>query len=253
MASPAQPPGTLPPGMQKVSKTLFTYAQALQELQRQEGKNAKWSKLLKAVRSGPDGAGPAMLQCKCCGKQLSAANPHDTMQRHQGACKPPAAAAAGADGSATPSGHAEAGPSFTPASTSASHAARGQLTLQEMIPSTRQRNEAISNLAMFFFTTSTPFLRFENQYLRDAFLMFGVELPSETTLRRRLLDEGFQRTEAKVEVKMRASNGRYQLITDAWRNKHCARSAPIITIVTTLPDGGSVFHEVRQLVHAAHV
>jgi hypothetical protein len=84
----------------------------------------------------------------------------------------------------------------------------------------------------------------ENKHFISMLGAVGVRAPSEKQLRTTMLDKAYAAAKADVAIKMADSRGAFQLITDGWRNKHCGDGAQLVTLVTTLPSGGAVFHKV---------
>lgn len=60
------------------------------------------------------------------------------------------------------------------------------------------------DFAMFIFTTSTAFLRLENQWLKSAFARVGVTLPSEKWFRTTALEKCFERVASTVATQLLA-------------------------------------------------
>jgi len=147
---------------QRVGSVTYTAQAALQELQRQAFKKAKWSQYFYPAFMPNEPDGPVYLICKACNLNLSAANPSDTLKHTQnGRCKGPPAA------TTTTLNHASSGPSVASSS--------GQTGIRDFQPSAGQIKAAKDELAMYFYTSETPFGRVENVHLRKAFSLLRVQ------------------------------------------------------------------------------
>jgi hypothetical protein len=208
---------------------------AFSELQRQYDKGACWkSKLVPGRRANGD----VCLVCKLCGKELGCTNPHDTARKH--AC-PTALTMAATP--ATPAETAEPSGASAGSTTSQTPGPR-QSQLQAHYPTAHQKHVALARLAMFFFTSGTAFRKVENQYLVESYKALGVALPCEKKLRTTMLDEAYEMTSKKMAGEMAKTLGAFQIITDGWKSKYCEHSAQLVTVITTLLDGGSIFQKV---------
>ena len=174
---------------QRVGSVTYTAQAALQELQRQAFKKAKWSQYFYPAFMPNEPDGPVYLICKACNLNLSAANPSDTLKHTQnGRCKGPPAA------TTTTLNHASSGPSVASSS--------GQTGIRDFQPSAGQIKAAKDELAMYFYTSETPFGRVENVHLRKAFSLLGVSLMGATTLRTTMLADARAKVQVTVEAKM---------------------------------------------------
>jgi hypothetical protein len=117
--------------------------------------------------------GPAKCSCKYCGAELSVLNPSDTVKKHK--CDKADEVEAAKQSS---SGE--------------------QRTLGQAVPTATARKAVLCKMAMFFFTSGTPFRRIENEHLTKAFSMLGVALCCEKVLLTTMLMAAYEQTQAQV-------------------------------------------------------
>ena len=140
--------------------------------------------------SQPDG--PCYLQCKHCDEYLSASNTSSILKSHKSACKPkpkpaiaPVAVAALVD-----AGQGKTQP------------VKGPMDQFVSSVSPALEQQVLDELAMFIYTSETPFQRINNKHLIKAFQLLGVKLPGETALRTTMLDRAYQRVQATAQAQL---------------------------------------------------
>ena len=206
-AAPAAPVGI----QQRIGQQMMSATAAMAELQRQAKKGAKWVTHFTAGYIPSEPNGPVYLICKACSLHLSASNASDTMKHIQlMRCKGPgakhAAQASAVSAAPTASGSGRSAMSAGPS--------QHQPGIKGYIPSTGQIQIAKEELAMYFYTSETPFGRVENEHLRKAFAILGVSLMGATTLRTTMLSAAKAKVQDVVEAKMvRMHAGLQQLST----------------------------------------
>lgn len=151
---------------------------------------ALWQALLEPVLQGEGSAQECILRCKRCRKWTGTpSNPSQAFTRHKALnCIEVAAPTdtLGMEIAVVPADanpfNAVAGPSRA-AQQSSKQQKIGQYSLT---PGTSAK--VMNELAMWFFTTETPFARINSPYLQKAFLTLGITIPSDTSLRTTHLD-----------------------------------------------------------------
>lgn len=67
-----------------------------------------------------------------------------------------------------------------------------------------KHNAVIRELALFIYTSETPFYRLQNPHLHKAFELLGITVPDEKAFRTTLLDSIFEEVESEVMLKLMA-------------------------------------------------
>ena len=157
------------------------------------------------------------LKCPDCDETFSISNPSVAVQRHSVCPKRKSILKvdavinqddeydAGEDGDPTcittplhAVGNKRPGTSTSPAKR------QRQSDIKEYFPQLTDavKEQIITCLAMFFYTSDTPFYRFNNKHLKEAMKKLGIDLPTEKTLRTSLLNKCFAAVKGRVEKQL---------------------------------------------------
>ena len=78
---------------------------------------------------------------------------------------------------------------------------------QAFFPKGAHTEKAIEALAMFFYTTETPFHEVESEFLKQAFMCLGCKIPARRELAGKYLEAAYQRVKANVDKELYVSLG----------------------------------------------
>ena len=96
--------------------------------------------------------------------------------------------------------------------------------------------KVLTMLAMFFFTTYTPFMRIEDNFLKAAFSLRGVVVPSRRTLVTKYLPACYESEHAKFRKELASYNGPYQVATDGWKKRAADKGVPLVNFMILFPN-----------------
>jgi len=187
----------------------------LERLQRRcaEGRSLLWE-LVDIV----DLQGDAKLKCKACKKVLSSVNPAQTFKQH------------------FPGGKCMMLKNKRKASDDGS-------TINAFMASSKQTSQAIRYVCRFIFKNNVAFKLIEDDELRKAFNVFGVDLPSRKALSERYLPAEHAIVVRNVEKCLEQAKS-FGISSDGWRSKFCGEGQPLTNYCALLPGSGSVFMKV---------
>ncbi|KAL6747469.1 hypothetical protein V8C86DRAFT_2909082, partial [Haematococcus lacustris] len=95
---------------------------------------------------------------------------------------------------------------------------------------------------MFFICAEIPFNKVGNKYLEDALTLVGIPMRSDSSLLNGDLDKRYEEVNSLVKLKDSAMG-----VTDGWKNKHVELGASLVDFSSLLPDGGRIFHDVKDV------
>ena len=131
---------------------------------------------------------------------------------------------------------------------SACRALKRQKVQQAFFPKAAQTEKAIEALAMFFYTTETPFHKVGSEFLQQAFMLLGCKIPARRELAGKYLEAAYQLVKARVDKELHVAVGATALLmalaTDGWRKRAAAQGAPLVNAMLLMPNGGSIFLKV---------
>ncbi|KAJ9509524.1 hypothetical protein QJQ45_001972 [Haematococcus lacustris] len=105
-------------------------------------------------------------------------------------------------------------------------------------------------LHMFFICAEIPFNKVGNKYLEDALTLVGIPMRSASSLLNGDLDNRYEEVNSLVKLKvdrLDASGDSAMGVTDGWKNKHVELGASLVDFSSLLPDGGRIFHDVKDV------
>ena len=186
----------------------------LEKLQKRkaEGRSALW-KLVDVVEH--DGA--AMLLCKSCKCRLSAVNPSQAFKQH-----------------------------FHDEKCCQSNKRKSSEVVRDMhsfIANKEQVKHAVRHLSRFIFKNNIAFRLIEDEELRKALAIFGVNLPDRKALRTQYLPREYDAARARVNTCLQNAEC-FGICSDGWRSKFCGEGQPLTNYCALMPDGGSMFVKV---------
>ncbi|KAL6747611.1 hypothetical protein V8C86DRAFT_3117001 [Haematococcus lacustris] len=89
-----------------------------------------------------------------------------------------------------------------------------------------------------------------NKYLEDALTLVGIPMRSDSSLLNGDLDKRYEEVNSLVKLKvdrLDASGDSAMGVTDGWKNKHVELGASLVDFSSLLPDGGRIFHDVKDV------
>ncbi|KAG2434867.1 hypothetical protein HXX76_007750 [Chlamydomonas incerta] len=138
--------------------------------------------------------------------------------------------------------------SSTSSSGTASSAAGGggsgaKSSLVNFVANPIQRQQFIDNMIMFFITSETPFTRLENEWLKKAASIAGIQLPSRHAAATTHLNALFEKVKKKVggELVDLAKGPSLQMSFDGWKKKAANQGEPLVNAKALKPNGGAIF------------
>ena len=159
------------------------------------------------LRSGEERARRSIwLRCRHCEDILSPSNVSRAYDSHQSACR----------------------------------ALKRQKVQQAFFPKAAQTEKAIEALAMFFYTTETPFHKVGSEFLQQAFMLLGCKIPARRELAGKYLEAAYQLVKARVDKELHVAVGATALLmalaTDGWRKRAAALGAPLVNAMLLMPN-----------------
>ncbi|KAJ9505751.1 hypothetical protein QJQ45_029258, partial [Haematococcus lacustris] len=95
-----------------------------------------------------------------------------------------------------------------------------------------------------------------NKYLEDALTLVGIPMRSASSLLNGDLDKRYEEVNSLVKLKvdrLDASGDSAMGVTDGWKNKHVELGASLVDFSSLLPDGGRIFHDVKDVSELVNV
>ncbi|KAJ9508850.1 hypothetical protein QJQ45_028165 [Haematococcus lacustris] len=103
---------------------------------------------------------------------------------------------------------------------------------------------------MWFIDAEIPFAKVDNPWLRDAFTLVGIGMMSERSLltsQLLLRYQEVQRKVAKQVAELEVTNTVAMGVSDGYKNKYAQLGASLMDFSSLLPDGGRIFHDVKDV------
>ncbi|KAL6762884.1 hypothetical protein V8C86DRAFT_2508587 [Haematococcus lacustris] len=103
---------------------------------------------------------------------------------------------------------------------------------------------------MWFIDAEIPFAKVDNPWLRDAFALVGIGMMSERSLltsQLLLRYQEVQRKVAKQVAELEVTNTVAMGVSDGYKNKYAQLGASLMDFSSLLPDGGRIFHDVKDV------
>ena len=241
----------------KYGSQSYTPAQWYQQLTQMRSRRgaATWWASFQPVLRETQGVAECFIKCTLCKKPLSASNPSQRAQSHlsDNGCaglREIAAAAAAAALSNDQDEHTAA-----PAASAAAAAAQAvqravrsgapaQSMLARIVTAPQQLNFQ-QELASFFYKAGIPLHLVRHHALKKALAVVGAKPPSLRQVSGPLLKRASDSVKSGQSEQL-ASASWIQLATDGWRRRAAAGGDPLFNIMALLPNGGSIFHGVRN-------
>ncbi|KAJ9529854.1 hypothetical protein QJQ45_022259, partial [Haematococcus lacustris] len=102
-------------------------------------------------------------------------------------------------------------------------------------------------LHMWFIDAEIPFAKVDNPWLRDALTLAGIGMMSERSLLTSQLLLRYQEVQGKVAKQVAELETVAMGVSDGYKNKYAQLGASLMDFSSLLPDGGRIFHDVKDV------
>ncbi|KAL6755276.1 hypothetical protein V8C86DRAFT_2681779 [Haematococcus lacustris] len=105
-------------------------------------------------------------------------------------------------------------------------------------------------LHMWFIDAEIPFAKVDNPWLRDALNLAGIGMMSERSLLTSQLLLRYQEVQGKVAKQVAELEVTHTVamgVSDGYKNKYAQLGASLMDFSSLLPDGGRIFHDVKDV------
>ncbi|KAL6756228.1 hypothetical protein V8C86DRAFT_2653032 [Haematococcus lacustris] len=105
-------------------------------------------------------------------------------------------------------------------------------------------------LHMWFIDAEIPFAKVDNPWLRDALTLAGIGMMSERSLLTSQLLLRYQEVQGKVAKQVAELEVTHTVamgVSDGYKNKYAQLGASLMDFSSLLPDGGRIFHDVKDV------
>jgi hypothetical protein len=239
------------------SYTPAQWYQQLKHMRDRRGAAAWWASFQPVLRE-VQGVDECFIECTLCKKLLSASNPSQRAKSHlsdTGCAGLKEIAAAAAATLNTPndledatSAAAAAVASAKAAATAVQRAVRTGVAAQGMVArvvTAPQHLDFQQEFALFLCKAGVPLHLTRHPALKKALAVVGAQPPSLRQVSGPLLKRGYDSVKSG-HLEALALAVWIQLATDGWRRRAAAGGDPLFNIMALLPNGGSIFHGVRN-------